>query len=279
VEAPEPGTGITRRNLELVIRRAAELSNVEADAEEEISEDEVVRIAAELGLPARAVRQALYETPRTPPAQPTLAEKLYGPETLTDMRAVRGDPAAVSARVEEYLTTREYLQVRRRFRDYTTFSPADDTVSNVFRFFFRSSRRHHLSRSLVGVSVRPLEPGWSHVRLDLDLSERRRGAFGQSIMAGTLAGAALGTGAVMLATSVMIFANVATPFAPLVLLGAGIGGFAAGFAAIVSTYVARFRRWTVGAREEVAVLLDRTESGERLAPPPAPWWRQIIARR
>jgi hypothetical protein len=279
VEPPEPGTGITRRSLELVIRRASELSTAEADADEEISEDEVVRIAAELGLPARAVRQALYETPRAPPAQPTLAEKLYGPETLTNTRAVRGDPAAVSARVEEYLTTREYLQVRRRFRDYTTFSAADDTVSNVFRFFFRSSRRHHLSRSLVGLSVRPLEPGWSHIRLDIDLTERRQRAFGQSIIVGTLTGAALGTGAVVLATSVMVIANIATAFAPLVLLAAGVGGFAAGFAAVVSAYVARFRRWTGGAREEVAALLDRAESGERLAPPPAPWWRQIIARR
>ena len=278
MQPPEPGTGITRRNLELVIRRAAELSSVEADADEEISEEEVVRIAAELGLPARAVRQALYEVPRTP-VEPTLAEKLFGPETLSDTRAVPGDPAAVSKRVEEFLTTREYLQVRRRSRDYTTYSAADDTVSNVFRFFFRSSRRHHLSRSLVGVSVRPLEPGWSHIKLDIDLAERRRRAFNQSILGGTVAGAAFGTGAVVLATSVMVIANIAAPFAPLVLLAAGTSGFAAGFAAVVSTYVARFRQWTGGAREEVATLLDRAESGEQLAPPPAPWWRQIIARR
>ena len=53
--------GISRRDLPAVVKRAAELAAVEGDAEEAISEEEVVRIAAELGLSERHVRQALFE--------------------------------------------------------------------------------------------------------------------------------------------------------------------------------------------------------------------------
>ena len=55
---------ITREDLQLVIRRAAELYTAETDADERLSESEVLRIADELGLPGRHVRQALYELPR-----------------------------------------------------------------------------------------------------------------------------------------------------------------------------------------------------------------------
>ena len=77
---------ITRRDFEVVIRRAAELSADEADSRDEsLSEEEAVRIATELGLPARYVRQALFELPQISP-EATRADDYFGESVLTATR-------------------------------------------------------------------------------------------------------------------------------------------------------------------------------------------------
>jgi hypothetical protein len=202
---------------------------------------------------------------------------LYGPDSISGTRAVQGESRSVMVRLEKYLTIREYMQIRRRVEDGIVFMPADDTVSTVVRLVFRSSSRYHIARiPQVAVYVRPLEPGWAHVRFDLDISEKRRAAVSQTMMVGTLIGVIVGTGGVIAVLSTAAISSAV--LLPSALIAAGLAGFAAGFAAALAAARARYRSWVTGAREELTALLDRAEHGETLEPPPAPWWQKIQSK-
>jgi hypothetical protein len=88
--APVPTSrAITRRDLELVVRRAVELATEQADAGEAISEEEVVRIGREVGLDAQYVRQALFDLPALQRDQtPTLATRTMGPCDVVAQRVL-----------------------------------------------------------------------------------------------------------------------------------------------------------------------------------------------
>ncbi len=114
-EVTPTSRAVTRSEMELVIRRAVELATEQADAGDAISEDEVVRIAGEVGLAPQYVRQALFELPALRRDQEqTRAARYIGPCAVSAQRTVPGDADTVLRRLDQYLTTREYLQVRRR---------------------------------------------------------------------------------------------------------------------------------------------------------------------
>lgn len=269
----EPVRTVTRTDLEAIILRAAELSMRDADADERVSEQDLVRIADELGLPARHVWQAIYERP-TMTAPPMLGGKRFGSPIIVASRVVPGDVALTRRRLEDYLVTQEYLSVARRSPDELRLLPADDTLSSVARVFARPRRRHHLAHARrVLVATHALPGGEAAVRLEVDLSEHRRkerqnaavaGAFAGmgGFAAGALIGDAIVPGAGSQAAALVGGVVVAAP--------AALGAFAA---------VARsFRRKVTEARLELESLLDRLETGERLEPPPAPWRRRLGLR-
>ena len=274
-EAEAPG--ISREDLQLVIRRAAELYTAETDADERLSEAEVLRIADELGLPGRHVRQALYELPRHR-GDRGWVERWFGPEAVVATRVVPGEPAAVVDRLEDYLVTREFLQVLRRQGQKVALSPAEDAISNVARAVRRPQRQWQIARARrVLLEARPIPEGESHVRLELDVANRRRRAVAGGVVGGALVGIPLAAGA----------------FFPVDHLVFGIAGdtagFAAGLAAAAGAFTvsvrgglavarSRFRARVEDARLEVASLLDRLESGRTLDPPPAPWLRSLRSR-
>lgn len=267
------GPMIPRGQFEAVILRAAMLASSEADTEDRISEDELLRIAAELGLPARHVRRALFELP--PAGSDTdrgLLYRTFGPANVVGARVVAGEPESIQRRLEDYLGTREYLRLARRQGDLSWFEPAEDTISHVVRAMRRPAGRFHVSRARrVGLAVRALEPGHVHVRLELDQRDKRRGAAAAGGVLGGLLGAFAAAGGLLalggftelaLASSVAIFSTVAS----LTGIGAGAG---------IGIGALRFRRRTTDAREELDSLLDRLERDENLDPPPAPWWKRV----
>ena len=275
----EPGeAGITRQGLQLVIRRAAELAAQEADSDERLSEAEVVRIAEELGLPGRYVRRALYELPRTLDEEASLLTRWYGDSAVTATRVVPGAPAPLLSRLEDYLVTREFLQVLRKQGGRISFRPADDAISNVARAVRRPQRQWQVARSRqVLVEVRPMPDGESHARIEIDLAEQRRAAATTGGIVGGISGAVF-AGAPLAAGTFFALGGVAEGIAGgaaavAVLIGTG-GGVAAGLAIARASFRARVDN----ARLELASLLDRLESGERLDPPPAPWLRGLRSR-
>lgn len=274
--AVDPERRITRRQLEVVIRRAAELYAADTDADERISEAELLRIAEEIGLPARYVRQALYEA--IDDAEATVLDRIAGPGNLIVARSIPVDAGPILRHMEEYLVTREYLQLRRRQGEKAVFVPADDLISRFARSLSRPARRFHLARArAVGVEVHQLEPGWAHIRLEVDLSVQRNELVrGGGILAGIF-GAAAGTGLAILTAPV---AGAALGDLAGIIAGttAFVGTAAASTAAGIAAAAARFRARAAAAREEIEVLLDRAQRGETLDPPPAPWRRSLQAR-
>jgi len=268
-----PDGSITRPQLELVIRRAVELYAAQADTEERLSEDEVLRIGKELGLPPAIVRQAIYEAPA--PATESIVDRWFGASTVSVSRAVPLRDSDVATRLEEYLATREYLVLRRRQNSLAVFEPAEDTISKMARALSRPARNWYLARSRqVVLAVRTLEEGRTHVRIDMDLGNRRRESVAEGVVGGSVVGLALGA-----------IAGVSVGFGLVDVLGqtaaaaagaiAGLGGFAGGFTSVLAAVGRSFRRRLDAARLEVEGLLDRLERGERLEPPPAPWRRRF----
>lgn len=266
-------TGIARAQFELVIRRAIELSFLEGEARDQLSEDEVVRIAAELGLSARHARQALYELPELD-SERSIFEKYFGASVLTASRAVPGDAHVTLRRLEDYLTTREYQQIVRRREGRVLFMPAEDTISYLARGLLRPSHRFQLARSRrVALTARPLDAGHTHVQIATDMGDQRRGAIRNAVVGGTLGGLVLGgVGAALVAV------NVPDPAASIAGVVALAGGLGASISATVSLAGARFRARMAAARLELEGLLDRAERGDSLEPPPAPWRRRLQLR-
>jgi hypothetical protein len=274
---PEPGRGVSRRDLQQVIRRAAELYSTETEAEEYLSETEVVRIAQELGLPARHVRQALYELPARRGPQ-TRLDRWYGPSFLQETRVVPGAPGQTLDRIEEYLVTGEFLRLLRRQGDRALFAPADDAISNIVRAVRRPAGQWQIARSpRVLVEVRSMPAEDCHVRVELDMERTRSRLFRRALAGGAAAGIPLAVLAGAPAGAVILdLAGPGAAAAAVVVSAAAALSASAG--AGIALGRARFRTRLDHARTEVAALLDRLETGGRLEPPPAPWLRGIRSR-
>lgn len=274
---PEKPAGIDRDDLQLVIRRAAELYMAEADADERLSEEEVLRIADELGLPGRHVRQALYDLPRHR-GEPGWLDRWYGPPAILGTRVVPGNPTAVVDQLEDYLVTREFLQILRRQGPRVSFAPADDAISNVARAVRRPQRQWQIARSRrVLVEARPVAERESHVRVELDVGNHRTRAAAGGIIGGALVGLPLAAGAFFPVGHVFLeIGGDAVGYAAGLLAGAAALG--ASVSAGIGIARSRFRSRMDSARLEIAGLLDRLESGRKLDPPPAPWLRSLRSR-
>jgi hypothetical protein len=273
----EPERGITRSDLELVIRRAAELYTREAESNDHLSEAEVLRVADELGLPQRYVRQALYELPTTAPEGTGLGA-WYGPVRVQETRVVPGPPPPVMDRLEEYLVTREFHQLLRRQPYRAAFAPADDTISNLARAVRRPQRHWQIARSeRVFVEVRPMPEDTSHVRVELDLARQRKRAVTASVAGGVAVGVPLAA-LLGLPVGALVFDLAGGPAAAAAAIAAGATSLGGSIAAGMAIGRARFTSRIERARMEIAALLDRLEGGSRLDPPPAPWVRGLRSR-
>lgn len=277
---PKPSTraperGITRRDLEAVIRRAAELYAAEADADERISEEELLRIASEIGLPSRHVRQALLELSDAP-AGGSLLDRLCGPAMVRGVRVVPRDADLIYRSIDEYLTTREYLHPLRKKERGGWYAPAEDFISQVARTFTRHKGRFKLATARgVSVSVEPLDARAAHVRMEVDLTVQRRSAVAVGATMGGIFGTALGGGlaAVAAGAGVELAGPIGAAVAGVVAFG---GSLSSSVAAGVAIARSQFRKKFEWARIEVEGLLDRLEHGESLVPPPAQWRRRLL---
>jgi hypothetical protein len=279
--APEPAaadaeanTSIARSDLESVIRRAVDLSLAEHDGEERLTEDEVVRVATELGLPERLARQALYEMPALD-AAPSAFTSTFGTAIVAASRCVPGDALRVRDRIEDYLGGHEYLRLLRRRSGRLHFVPAEDTLSSLARGLLRPRSRYHLARARrVVLDVRPLDDQSSHVQIATDFTEQRRSAIQSAFVGGTFV-AAVGAGlGALVAHGLTAFA---VPSNLPEIVGAA-GGFGASMWGAVKYAGYRFRSRMLEAKTELDGLLDRAEHGDRLEPPPAPWRRRLQQR-
>lgn len=272
---PDPSAGVSRREFELVVRRAAELAAADMDAQDRLSEEELMRIAGEVGLPVRYVRQALYEV-REGVRPQGWADRRVGPARIVASRSVQGAPAELLEALERYFTTDEYLRMLRRRDQQATFAPSSDIVSKVVRAFRSSGGKYAFAQlQSVGVNARPLGTDRSHLSLELDLADRRRNGLIVGMGAGGVVGATVGFGVGVLGA---IAIGGSAPDAGMTLymsLGGGALGLAGGISAGIAGARAWFRRLSAGFRTEAEGLLDRVERRESLEGPAAPWRRRV----
>ena len=237
---------ISRKALERIIQRAAELQASEREIGDSLTEEQLMELGRDVGLPAKHLRQALLEErTRTHDAGGGWLTRYVGPSRVTAQRTVHGSRTDVENALSHWMTEEELLTVKRRHKQHTSWEPRRDFLASLKRGLGLSGRRYVLSKAkeVMGV-VRQLEDGWSHVTLVADLLNTR---------AQHVAGSAafMGFGATM--TTVAIVLNVAFPVAIIPTL-VGLGGGAA----IARSRFSEVERVTVALEQ----VLDRLEHGE-----------------
>lgn len=244
------GELISREALERIVRRAAELQASETDVGEGLSEQDVLALGKDVGIPARYLRQAmLEEQTRTLDAAPRgVWAWVAGPATVGAHRVVPGDRAAVERGLARWLEEEELLQPKRRYQDHTTWEPKAGAFASIQRAL-AGGRRYALARVVeVSTQVVQLESGFCHVRIEADVRKPR---------AGRVAGAAVMTLVGWAATGILIGLNVGLNAPDVVALLPGLG-LTAGAVAVARTHRRENER-TLVAQEQV---LDRLERGE-----------------
>lgn len=237
---------ISRKALERIIQRAAELQASEREIGDSLTEDQLMELGREVGLPAKHLRQALLEErTRTTDAEAGWLARYIGPSRVTVQRTVLGARTDVEEALSHWMTEEELLTVKRRHKQRTSWEPRSDFMASLKRGLGLSGRRYVLSKAkeVVGL-VRQLEDGWSHVTLAADLTNTRVQHMGE-------AAAFMGGGAMV--TTVAFVLNVAFPVA-IIPTAAGL---ALG-AAVARARASGIERFTVALEQ----VLDRLERGE-----------------
>ncbi len=237
---------ISREQLERIIQRAAELQAGEMDTGEGITEDDVLKLGSEVGIPGRFLRQAMYEEAAGGAAlEHGFAARWVGPRMLLAHRVVPGDKAALEQAIGEFMTEEEAMAPKRRLPDRTVWERQKGLFAEMKRGLALDGKDYHLARaSDVSVQLNALEDGYCHAELAADVGNLRSQAVGGMW---TLVGlGAVGTLVLALVPGLTLLAAVPV-----------VGGFA------LAGLVARSHRQKA-QRMQVALeqVLDRLERGE-----------------
>ena len=262
------GKGLTRREFDAVISRAAELSSSDTGGGDgELSEEELFRIAGEVGLSGTHVRQALDEV-RSDVAFGGRLDRWFGPQFIRATRLVPGDRSELARRFDDFLVGTQLLQSVRRGSEVLMYRPSVDWTSQIARAASAQSRKYYIaSARSVEVHLQQLEKGRSHVEIIVDPGTRGD-SVGSAVVFGGIGGVASGTMAGWALSAL-------TPVGLAVGAGVLLAGAVASGAAYRTGASAKKKLQEVKA--ELEGILDTLELGEPLEPPPAAW-RQWVRR-
>jgi hypothetical protein len=240
------GELISREALDRIIRRAAEIQTGERDIGEGLTEEEVVALGKDVGIPANYLKQALLEERTRVPDEPGTGWSLLGPARLAVHRVVPGDRTGVERALSAWMEGEELLRVKRRYTERTTWEPQVGFMASMQRGLRGGGRRYALAQAEeVAGQVTQLEAGFCHVRLSADVRNLRRARIGGAV---ALAGVGA-AGSVVAGTIGVLAPFLAVP--------------AVGFGALALVALTAGRRTQLG-RIQVALeqVLDRLERGE-----------------
>jgi len=269
--SPHLPARIDRATFERVLQRAAELQAVSRDIGEGLTEDEVIALGHEVGIPEVQLRQALLEerTRVAPHVNEGWLDHALAPADFQADRVVQGNEADVAKALTTLLDREEHFTVQRAIPGRITFEPLDALAAGMRalkRVFDSSAGRRYLDKAqLVTAVITPLEPGFCHVALSASVRKSRTGYVAGGAVVG-------GIGVVMSAGLVML---VGSTGGQLLALLPGMAG-ALGGLATARAYLPIAERTGLG----LARLLDQLErqhnaSGGRLPPEPK---SRVIAR-
>jgi hypothetical protein len=200
-----PEEPLSRRQVELILRRTTELEARKSGAESTdlITTADLERVAADLGLPADALRQAIAESRAgvlADPAEKTTADKLFGEALVECRRFVPGTLAGVRAAVERFLDTQGFQ--KRRHQGEVTVWEASSSMSSHMRRAFRAGP-YRLPREIT-IEARVAQlAGGPHpilVQLRVDATQARKERIGVGGATAALTVGAAVTGVVLAPT-------------------------------------------------------------------------------
>lgn len=261
------GHYLTRRDLEAVIRRATELEAETGAAVPELSESDVLRIAADVGLSEASIRRALAEYLGGSPGGTLLTERgwvtrLCGTSLVTATRTVKRPAEEVKHELESHFQQNESLRIVRRTTTHSLWEPESGVVASLMRGLDLLGKGYQLAKKSRALELRvvPLGEESSEVALTVDLGDDRAGWFWGL---GFGVGAPLTFVAIALIASVQEIPNLAILASPVFI------------AATVSLARAGYRRALEKMRLVLDGLLDRVEHDEPLEQP-RPSWRDLL---
>ena len=186
-----PENRLTPAEVEIVLRRAAELATRRKDRGGEIqsvSPEVLVQVAAAAGISEHDVRRALFDLYSDRTAEPfTPARRFYGPSRLRSVREVEKPAEVVREHLEELLRREQGLKMRRKTEGSSIFD-AGDVLGTVRRALDFSGNRSLLKARSVELRVEDVEAGRAAANLTTDVSNQRSEYLSLSgILAATLA--------------------------------------------------------------------------------------------
>lgn len=268
MNSSDSGGGLTRKEFDLVIRRAAELASSEADSGDRgLDEGELMRIAQEVGLSPSHVRQALSEV-RSGQVGGGPLDQVFGPEVVRARRAVPGTPKQLAVTFDEFFVASQLLQPVRRGTNRLQYRPSVDWASQLARAASFTSKQYYVaSAKSVEVHLEELDAERTLVELTVDPGTRSEYLWGAGLGGGS-AGAATGVAG----TAILVTALSLPPVGAALLAGTVGAGIWGGIALAAGK---GHKKKMLEVQAEVEGILDRLEVGESLKPPPAAWRRWV----
>jgi len=198
-----PADKLTRKEVDFVLKRAAEIDTQhparnERASEETLSVGELVRLGEEAGLGGEAVEQALTELRRgaalEPEEQGTLARTL-GPGRVVVSRVVSAPIDVVRRAVDRFLRD-QLMTIRRHHGDRIEWERAQGIWPGLVRSLDFSKRYAFslVSRVETILSQEGRDGAETAVTFNIDLSEMRRERMTQMGLRAAMAFALLGLG-------------------------------------------------------------------------------------
>ncbi|HLU05564.1 MAG TPA: hypothetical protein VKZ91_03330 [Woeseiaceae bacterium] len=238
---------VASEDLDLIVRRAAEIQNKRGNgASQMLTDEEVVEIGRQVGLEPAHVRRAMAEVhaeslaPK-PPQGNRILDLVAGDARVEVRRVVAGEPTLIQQQVEMLLREREKLSALRRRPTRSVWEASAGIMDRLDRFMNFSGKEYALAETRqVELAVAETEPGWSLVTLAADLSNKREEVL-------YTAGSCVGVAAIL-----------AAAFAAMEGGGIFFSVVSGVFVGLVSVAVAvPWLRWSVGKRRErTAVILE-----------------------
>jgi hypothetical protein len=237
---------ISREQLERIIQRAAELQAGEMDTGEGMTEQELLKLGSEVGIPGRFLRQAMYEEAAGGAAlERDFLARWVGPRMLLAHRVVPGDKASLEQAMANFMAEEEAMTPKRRLPDRTVWERQKGLIAEMKRGLSLQGKAFHLARALdVSVQLNALEDGYCHAELAADVSNLRE----QSVAGLGIVAASGVFGAIVL--------TVVPGLAPLAILALLA---AAGCPALIAR---TYRQRAVQMQTALEQVLDRLERGE-----------------
>lgn len=179
---PDLPARIDRAALERIVKRAAELQTGERDPGEELTEEQVLALGRDVGIPARYLQQALIEERvRAEPAESRWLDRAVGTATVSADRVVLGTPALHEQALLDWMDRTEHLVVQRHQEGRVTWEQMGgfQAALRMSAAALGGGPRAMLAKAGgVSATITPLEAGYCHVQLTADLRPTRAAFIG-----------------------------------------------------------------------------------------------------